>query len=93
MIKELLTDSLKCGLSSTNEDMTGINGITGMQTPKWKDALAAFIVLIIYVLIILLIGQFLWNIVLCKLITIVKPAESIWQILGLAILLNLLFFR
>ncbi len=87
MIKELLTDSLKCGMSSTKE------GLNGIQTPKWKDALAVFIVLIIYVLIILLIGQFLWNLVLCKLITIAKPAESIWQILGLAILLNLLFFR
>ena len=82
MIRELLTDSLKCGLSPTTENMTGI---TGIQTQKWKDALAAFIVLIIYVLIILLIGQFLWNIVFCKLITIAKPAESIWQILGLAI--------
>jgi len=87
MIKELLTDSLKCGFASTNE------GLNGVQTPKWKDSLAVFIVLIIYVLIILLIGQFLWNLVLCKLITIAKPAESIWQILGLAILLNLLFFR
>jgi hypothetical protein len=87
MIKDLLTDSLKCGLSSTNE------GLNGVQTPKWKDSLAVFIVLIIYVLIILLIGKFLWNLVLCKLITVAKPAESIWQILGLAILLNLLFFR
>jgi hypothetical protein len=47
--------------------------------------------MIIIVLFILIIGKFLWNVVLCKLLTIAKPADSIWQILGLAILLNLIY--
>ena len=51
-----------------------------------SQAFAAFIVLIIYILIILFIGKFLWNDVLCKLVTITKPADSIWQLLGIAIL-------
>lgn len=74
-----------CKTSKTQE---GINGVT---YSNGSDVLAAFILLIIYVLFILIIGKFLWNIVLCKLISIAKPADSIWQILGLAILLNLLY--
>jgi len=77
-----------CKTSKTQE---GINGVTYSNGSNGSDVLAAFILLIIYVLFILIIGKFLWNVVLCKLISIAKPADSIWQILGLAILLNLLY--
>lgn len=86
MLKETLFEGLKCGITSTAE------GLTGVQQWNGSTALAAFIVFVIYIVIILLIGKFLWNIVLCKLISIAKPAESIWQILGLAILLHVLYF-
>lgn len=62
------------------------NNIDGNGYNYGSQAFAAFIVLIIYILIILFIGKFLWNDVLCKLVTIVKPAYTIWQILGIAIL-------
>jgi hypothetical protein len=65
--------------------------MNGTAYTSGADALAAFIVLIIFVVIILIIGKFLWNIVVCKLVTVAKPADNIWQILGLFILLNLLF--
>jgi hypothetical protein len=41
------------------------------------------------ILILLLIGEFLWNNVLVKVTTIFKPVTSVWQILGLLILVKL----
>jgi hypothetical protein len=86
-IKETLETSVKEALKSqnTNEGMNGVSSWNG------SEALASFIVLIIIIIFILIIGKFLWNVVLCKLITIAKPADSIWQILGLSILLNLIY--
>jgi len=54
-------------------------------------AIAKFIVFIIYLVILLLVGKFLWNEVLCKLVSVVKPASSVWQILGVAILLRFIY--
>jgi len=86
MLKETLQTALNSALSgNTKEGMNGISSWNG------SEALAAFIVMIIIILFILIIGKFLWNVVLCRLLTIAKPADSIWQILGLAILLNLIY--
>lgn len=88
MISEALTNGLSCAIQSGNTN-EGMNGT--FYSNSGASALAAFIVLIIYIIIILFIGKFLWNEVLCKLLSIAKPADNIWQILGLAILLNLLY--
>jgi len=84
MIKECLQNALT---SAFNQQQEGMNGVS----MGGSEALASFVVLIIYIIIILMIGKFLWNVVACKLVSIVKPADSIWQILGLAILFNLLY--
>jgi hypothetical protein len=87
MLKETLQTAIKEALTNgnTKEGMNGVSAWNG------SEALATFIVLIIIIIFILIIGKFLWNVVLCKLLTIAKPADSIWQILGLAILLNLIY--
>jgi len=85
MIKECLTEAFTEALNGDNYEGLDFNMKRGSR------ALAAFIVFIIYVVIILLIGKFLWNIVLCKLVSVAKPADNIWQVLGLAILLHFLY--
>lgn len=87
----MLVETLRCGVKEalTNQNTKeGMNGVSGWNG---SEALASFIVLIIVILFILIIGKFLWNVVLCKLLTVAKPADSIWQILGLTILLNLIY--
>lgn len=84
-MKECLTSAIQDALGGTNERFDG------MDMAKGSRALAAFIVFVIYIVIILLIGKFLWNAVLCKLVSIAKPADSIWQVLGLAILLHFIY--
>lgn len=51
----------------------------------------SIIIYIIVVIILLFFGKFLWNQVLSKKITALKPLESIWQFLGLWIIIQLLF--
>jgi tetrahydromethanopterin S-methyltransferase subunit G len=45
---------------------------------------------LVSLLILLFIGQFLWNNVAVKLVSVLKPAKSILEILGLVLLLALL---
>ena len=40
--------------------------------------------------ILLFLGKFLWNNYLTKLVTVVNPVESVFDLLALSILLNLL---
>jgi len=42
-------------------------------------------------LLLLLVGEYLWNRVLAKVVTVVKPVTSVWQILGLVLLSKLIF--
>jgi len=88
VVRECFHAAIKEALSSGQGYSEGMNGVTSWNG---SDAIASFVVLIIYIIIILMIGKFLWNVVACKIVSIVKPADSIWQILGLAILLNLLY--
>lgn len=55
------------------------------------EILGGIIMSIISLIILMLIGEYLWNKVLVKLVTFVKPVTSMWQILGLYILFSLLF--
>jgi hypothetical protein len=87
MLKETLQTSINSVFSNSNTK----EGMNGISYWNGSEALSAFIVMIIIIIFILIIGKFLWNVVLCKLLTIAKPADSIWQILGLAILLNLIY--
>lgn len=62
--------------------------------PAHKDtaklALVSFLTLVVVLLLLLVVGKALWNSVLVDLFPFVKPAKSIWQILGLSILLGLI---
>ena len=87
----MLKETLQCAIKGALTNGNTTEGMNGVSSWNGSEALASFIVLIIIILFILIIGKFLWNVVLCRLLTIAKPADSIWQILGLAILLNLIY--
>lgn len=59
---------------------------------EWKDNMIVVVSFVIVLLLLLLVGKFLWNTVAYKLLNgIVKEADSVWEILGLAILIKILF--
>ena len=62
--------------------------VVGNSSPI-ADLVGSLIITLLAILILLLIGEFLWNNVLVKVTTIFKPVTSVWQILGLLILVKL----
>ena len=61
----------------------------GFRMPKGKEGLVLFLSFILVEIIVLFFGKFLWNRVFIKLVGGVKEASSIWQILGLSIMIKL----
>ena len=49
------------------------------------------VVYIVALIILMLVGKFLWNDVLTNLFTGVKPMKHAWEVIGLYVLLRLLF--
>lgn len=86
----MIKETLRTALVSAFKNGTAKEGLNGVTYWNGTEALASFIVLIIYIVFILIIGKFLWNEIVVRLLSIAKPADSIWQILGLAILFNLI---
>ena len=63
---------------------------TGMNAAPFRSALVSFITVLIIFGLLLLFGQSLWNNVLHVLVPGVKEAKSVWQILGISLLIMLL---
>ena len=53
-------------------------------------ALVSFITLFLIFVALLFVGKYLWNNVLVDLVSIAKPVKSVWQLIGLAVLISLL---
>lgn len=63
---------------------------TGMSALPFRSALVSALTVLAILFALLFVGQYLWNTVLRELVPGVKEAKSVWQILGLAVLLMLL---
>jgi hypothetical protein len=51
---------------------------------------ALLITILLWIALLLLVSKLLWNNVLCDMVTFVKPVKSVFQILGLVVLLQLI---
>lgn len=82
--------------SDTERFGNGPNGMMSMTPYKGDNFLVVFISFLIVVLIVSLVGQFLWNYVMSGENALIKgcnKAKDIWQILALYILFSLFFGR
>ena len=90
MLKSLIHSSL---LLARKKEHFGDNAAV---STSFTYALASVLTFIIVMLILGFVGVFLWNYVIAGkgdnpgLITFAKPATSIWQIIGLYLLITLL---
>jgi len=71
------------------ERMISGNSENFMNTDEQKLIKQLF-VLAIWLVVTLFVGKFLWNSVAVKVFTVVKPLTSIWQLLAIALLLDLI---
>jgi hypothetical protein len=62
---------------------------TGYSATPFRTMLAYLLTIVIMLTILAFVGKYLWNNVLVSLVSVVRPVKSMWQILGLAILLSL----
>ena len=51
---------------------------------------ALVIAVIVWILLVLFVAKYLWNVVLVKLVTVVNPAKNMYQMLGLMVLIQIL---
>jgi len=72
------------------ETLGGAIKVATGQSVNKPEILGLFIGFIIWLLIVLFFGKYLWNNLLIKLIPGIKPITSVWQILGLTILISIL---
>jgi len=76
-----------------NEQFDNTNNNTNTVDKPKMSPLYIVLFLTIYLILVLIAGQFLWNEVLCKVTTICKPMPSLLHLLGLILLLDLLMPR
>lgn len=77
---------------ATRAVIEGMSGSPEAEKRKqtYVDLIAVLIAFVITLVILAFIGQLLWNNVIVDLLSIAKPAKSVWQILGLFIFWSLI---
>ncbi len=65
-------------------------GSASERRETYADFLGMLLAFVIALIILSFIGKYLWNNVVVDLFTVVKPAKSLWQILGLMIFVSLM---
>ena len=77
---------------ATKAVVEGMSGSPEAEKRKqtYVDLIAVLIAFVITLVILAFIGQLLWNNVVVDLISVAKPAKSVWQVLGLFIFVSLI---
>jgi len=70
----------------------GFAGLTDSDSRKnaYVDFASAVIAYVVAIVIMAFIGKWLWNYAMVDLISVAKPAKSIWQLVALMFLISLL---
>lgn len=67
-----------------------LNGNVDQKRQAYADFVAAVLAYIVAIILIALIGKYLWNGIVVDLVSVAKPAKSFWQILGLMIFISIM---
>ena len=73
--------------------MATIENMTGGMKKMGVDPIFALVLSVLFLLVLLFLGQYLWNNVLVKVVSGIRPVKSLWEILGLYVLFQILFGR
>jgi hypothetical protein len=90
-VSQLLNGMFQSARSNQESFQSYGYGGNSVAASNKKDS--PFLMLLAFILVeilVLIFGKFLWNEIATKLVPQLKPARTIWQILGLSILLKLL---
>ena len=85
MYVDSLTKVFKSWMSSDKSNFTDV------ANEAKSAVLATLLSSVVMLVLMLLFGEYLFNNVLVKVVPAIKPVTSIWQLLGLMIVLKMLF--
>ena len=68
---------------------TDMPGSDSKRREVYMDLVSTLLSFIVAVVILAFVGKWLWNNVVVDLVSIAKPARTIWQILGLMVFISL----
>ena len=68
-----------------------VNNREGFGTERMRTSVIALVSFVVVELLVLLLGQWLWNNSLVELVTIVRPVNNMWKLLGASVLFRLMF--
>ena len=72
--------------------MGGGHGANSLQPQVGADNLLYLLLaLVIYLVIIGLIGVYLWNEILVKSVTVLRPLTSVWELIGIVLLFHIIY--
>jgi hypothetical protein len=85
-----MTSVVNAAMRAMVEGFTNPSGAEShRQDPVYAEAIAAILAFTISILIVSLIGLWLWNFSVVPLFEFARPAKSVFQILGLMFFLSL----
>ncbi len=81
MLRDLCLAGVEC--------MSDMSGSQTGRRDMYKGLVASILSLVIALTIIAFVGKWLWNTTVAELFTFARPVRSVWQIIGLMILVSL----
>jgi len=91
MLGEAIANSINATIDNVSLSQTETFGNENDVAPSsTRMAIVSILTVLVVFIALLFVGKYLWNNVLHELIPAIKPAKSVWQILGLSILIMLL---
>ena len=90
MLGGAISSAVNAVIDTTDFARTETFQSAGGSPTATRQFLVTTVTLIIILGALLFAGKFLWNNVLSVLVPAIKPAKSVWQILGLALLISLM---
>jgi len=84
-----MSSVVNAAMRAMMEGFTNPGGSQAYRQPIYAEALAAILTFVISVLLVSLVGLWLWNFSVVPLFEFARPAKSVFQILGLMVFLVL----
>lgn len=79
-----VNDSFVDGNGNVNVNRNGNN------SSAKRNPIVYLVIVVLFLVLHLLLSKWLWNNILVKLVSVAKPADNVWQLLGLTLLFGLL---
>jgi len=89
----MLTNTLSRILNNTEHfqnNNNNNNNNNGQQSNNNGQMMILLIIVVLWLCLVLLVGKHLWNECLCKVVTVCKPMDSVFSLLGVIVLLDIL---